>query len=280
MITPIRNKVITTYTTMTQLTHTRTHTHTHKSTPHFDKKAVLTCNNKSLASSFFCFILCWHSINSSCIKESAKSLNFATKWNKKKHTWPKSTYKLHSGLPQASTCISDNCLLLTSIFWHSCDELVGSPIQVISFLSFLIMFIAIRTLRASYTLRLMFLWSTSYAVKLKSHSLCQASLTASLPLSSSPVSESSLTNSSATSLYVVHCFCRTFSHTFHEKCLSPLFWRWSPLPTEPSLLRLLCTNKNKFSIKRTFGSYSRVIWFTASSWPFSTQQFTLDRQTH
>lgn len=41
----------------------------------------------------------------------------------------------------------------------TCAEFVGSPIQRISFLSFEIMFIAMRTLSASYTRRRIFFWS-------------------------------------------------------------------------------------------------------------------------
>ncbi len=52
--------------------------------------------------------------------------------------------------------------LLTSRFWHSCAELVGSPIHFISFFSLEMMFMAIRTLRASYTRRRMFFWSYAW----------------------------------------------------------------------------------------------------------------------
>lgn len=47
----------------------------------------------------------------------------------------------------------------TSMCWHSWAELVGRPIQRISFFSLEMIFIAIKTLRASYTRRRMFFWS-------------------------------------------------------------------------------------------------------------------------
>lgn len=47
----------------------------------------------------------------------------------------------------------------TSRFWHSCAELVGRPIHLISFFSLEIMFMAMSTLSASYTRRRMFFWS-------------------------------------------------------------------------------------------------------------------------
>lgn len=43
--------------------------------------------------------------------------------------------------------------------WNSCKELVGRPSHLISFFSFEMMFMAMRTLRASYTRRRMFFWS-------------------------------------------------------------------------------------------------------------------------
>lgn len=48
---------------------------------------------------------------------------------------------------------------ITSRFWQSWAELVGRPIQWISFFSLEMMFIAISTLRASYTRLRMFFWS-------------------------------------------------------------------------------------------------------------------------
>lgn len=47
----------------------------------------------------------------------------------------------------------------TSRFWHSCAELVGRPIHLISFFSLEMMFMAMRTFSASYTRRRMFFWS-------------------------------------------------------------------------------------------------------------------------
>lgn len=48
---------------------------------------------------------------------------------------------------------------LTSRFWHSCAELVGRPIHLISFFSLEMMFMAMSTFSASYTRRRMFFWS-------------------------------------------------------------------------------------------------------------------------
>lgn len=47
----------------------------------------------------------------------------------------------------------------TSIWWHSWIELVGNPIHLMSFFSLDMIFMAIRTFRASYTRLRMFLWS-------------------------------------------------------------------------------------------------------------------------
>ena len=60
---------------------------------------------------------------------------------------------------------------LTSRFWHSCAELVGSPIQRISFFSLLMMFMAMRTLSASYTRRRMFFWSYCCSEAIIRHSI-------------------------------------------------------------------------------------------------------------
>ena len=62
-------------------------------------------------------------------------------------------------------------LILSILLALSCSrplaswtELVGKPSHLISFFSLLIIFMAIRTLRASYTLRLMFFWSYCWSV--------------------------------------------------------------------------------------------------------------------
>lgn len=75
-------------------------------------------------------------------------------------------------LPLRPTCKRSSwscdffCRMLSNLFLfsvsslsHSCLELVGRPIHLISFFSLEMMFIAMRTLRASYTRRLMFFWS-------------------------------------------------------------------------------------------------------------------------
>lgn len=59
-------------------------------------------------------------------------------------------------------CLEQNdgrCSSSTSRFWHSCAELVGRPIHLISFFSLEMMFMAMSTLSASYTRRRMFFWS-------------------------------------------------------------------------------------------------------------------------
>mmetsp|Transcript_38118 Transcript_38118/g.75356 ORF Transcript_38118/g.75356 Transcript_38118/m.75356 type:complete len:221 (-) Transcript_38118:275-937(-) len=89
-----------------------------------------------------------------------------------------------------------------------CAAFVGSPRQLISFLSFETISMAMSTLRASYTRRRMFF--SSYPA---------------LPVGTSglfvPRETNSATSSSATSLYVVRPFSSTFRHTFMLKCRSP-----------------------------------------------------------
>ena len=88
----------------------------------------------------------------------------------------------------------------------SCFAVAGKPFHVISFFSFEIMSIAMRTLRASYTRRRMFFSSYAWSAQ---------------NFGSSGL-ENSATSSSATSLYVVVPLLSTFSQTFMEKCLRPL----------------------------------------------------------
>lgn len=122
---------------------------------------------------------------------------------------------------------------------HSWTEFVGSPSQRISFFSFEIIFIAINTFKASYTLRRIFFWSYCWKVKFSElHFYCVNPYWESTPfysfstyhyndvrtwLSAEPCipAANSSTSSSATSLYDVNPLVLTFSQTFIEKCRRP-----------------------------------------------------------
>ena len=93
------------------------------------------------------------------LRQQSKATNFLKK------KWLLSGPPQHTMMQDVLPCLHSqkhtNGKGLTSRCWHSCKELVGRPIHLISFFSFEMMFIAISTFSASYTRRRMFLWSTA-----------------------------------------------------------------------------------------------------------------------